>query len=158
MPIFIADIAKQLDDILGFLGVHAGRRLIEEQQQRVGRQGPGDFQPALGPVGQILGQFVADICRGRHSSSARDGLLFRLRLLLFKRRQCEQGRQGRLLEMNMHADQDILDDRHIGKEADVLEGAGDAAGGDLIRPQPDQRSAVEAGSCRRPACRCRSGY
>ena len=48
-----------------------------------------------------------------------------------------------LLEVDMHADQDVLDYGHLAEKADILEGAGDAAGGDLIGPQFDQGPAVE---------------
>ncbi len=38
--------------------VHAGGRLVQQQQARVAGQGPGDLHPALLAVGQVLGELV----------------------------------------------------------------------------------------------------
>ena len=40
------------------LRVHPGGRLVEQEQGRVRRERPGDLEPALVAVGQVLGQLV----------------------------------------------------------------------------------------------------
>ena len=51
----VADVADLLDQ-MGALGrVHAGRRLVQEEQARLGGQRPGDLDQALRPVGQAGG-------------------------------------------------------------------------------------------------------
>ena len=42
------------------LRVHAGGRLVEQQQLRLGRQRTRDLQPALVAVGEVLGELVVD--------------------------------------------------------------------------------------------------
>ena len=44
--------------LLRFLRVHAGGRLIQKQQLRLRRQCPGDLQPPLLAVGQAGGQLI----------------------------------------------------------------------------------------------------
>ena len=72
---------KRLRDVLGFLRIHARGRFVEQQQQRIGGQGPGDLQPPLSAVGQIFGQFVAharkaDIVHQLHGPALRILFLF----------------------------------------------------------------------------------
>ena len=52
--------AHELRQRLGFLRVHAGGRLVEQQQPRLGRQRPGDLHPPLVPVRQLRGEPVED--------------------------------------------------------------------------------------------------
>ena len=138
----VADVPEELDDILGFLRVHAGRGFVEEQQLRVRSQRPGDLEAPLGTVGEVLGQLVLYIIETDIPHQAQ-GLDLGLLLLAVEPRQAQQGLQRRLLEVDVHANHDVLDDRHVGEEADVLEGPRDAAGGDLVRAQADQGLAVE---------------
>ena len=42
----------------GLVGVHAGRRLVQQQQDRVAGKRSGDLQAALVTVRQVLGQLV----------------------------------------------------------------------------------------------------
>ena len=48
------DSTDQANQRLGFLFVHPARRLIQNQQARLSRQGAGNFQPALIAISQIL--------------------------------------------------------------------------------------------------------
>ena len=54
-----AQLGAQLGDeplhLLGLVGVHARRRLIQQQQHRLAGQGAGDLQAALVAVGQVAG-------------------------------------------------------------------------------------------------------
>ena len=43
----VPDPADHFHQLVRFLRVHAGRRFVEQQQLGLGRQRPGDFQPAL---------------------------------------------------------------------------------------------------------------
>ena len=56
----------------GLLRVHAGGRLVEQQQLRVGRQRPRDLHPPLVAVGQLRGELVEDgLGAGRRRRAAR---------------------------------------------------------------------------------------
>ena len=52
MPSAVADLEDRLGHAVGLLGVHAGHRLVEQQQARLGAQGAGDLDPLLVAVGQ----------------------------------------------------------------------------------------------------------
>ena len=46
-------------ELFGLLRVHAGGRLVEQEQLRVGRKRAGDLQPPLQAVRQRRGEIVA---------------------------------------------------------------------------------------------------
>jgi hypothetical protein len=137
-----ADAFDQFAQFGGFGGVHAGRRLVQAQQLGFGGQGTGNFQPALVAVGQVLGQVVGPVLDA-HVMQQVDGALADRRFL---------GRVAALLSMapstpalgpHMAADHDVFQRRHVAEQADVLEGAGDAALGRLVRRIGHQRRAGE---------------
>ena len=111
----------------GLGGVHAGRGLVQQQQLGLAGQGAGDLQPALVAVGQVLGQQVAlgpaDRRKLEHARRLpRTASASSCRV----RRRAKDGAEPARLQLRVHADQDVLDGRHVGKEADVLVGAGNA--------------------------------
>ena len=46
--------------------VHAGGRLVQQQQTRLGGQGAGDLQAALLAIGQVLGDLQLAILQAEH--------------------------------------------------------------------------------------------
>ena len=54
----VADLADQLHQVDRLARVHPGGRLVEQQQLRLGGEGPGDLEPPLVAVGEVLGQLV----------------------------------------------------------------------------------------------------
>ena len=48
-----------LSKVFRFVGVHARRGLVQQQELGVGGQGTGDLQLSLLTVGQVAGQIVA---------------------------------------------------------------------------------------------------
>ena len=86
-PLLLEPVEAVPQEVAG-LGVEAGGRLVEDQQLRLGDEGPGDGEPALhpprqrldlvvGPVGQLgeleqpLGPFADDLAGGGRSSGRR---------------------------------------------------------------------------------------
>ena len=65
-------------------------------------------------------------------------------------RSCQQAGAA----VRVAADQQVLQHGGVLEQLDVLEGARDAQRGDRVRRLRDQVLAVEAGCCRRWACRC----
>ena len=73
----VAQLVHELRELVGLLRVHAGRRLVEQQQLRVGGQRAGDLDPPLvavgevdrGPVVMALGQ--PDVARAPRAPSPR---------------------------------------------------------------------------------------
>ena len=54
----VPEHADVVHELVGLGGVHARRRLVEEQELGLRRQGPDDLQPPLVPVGQVPRQGV----------------------------------------------------------------------------------------------------
>ena len=54
----VSDLPDKGGELIGLLGGHAGRGLVQQEELGVGGQGPGDLQPALLAVGQGGGQLV----------------------------------------------------------------------------------------------------
>ena len=57
----LPDLPDEFGQLHRFLRVHAGGRLIQNKQPRVGRQRTGDLQTALLAVGQVGGGFVLQL-------------------------------------------------------------------------------------------------
>ena len=51
----VADPADEVHELDALGRVHAGRGLVEEEQLRLRGERPGDFEPPLVPVGEVLG-------------------------------------------------------------------------------------------------------
>ena len=61
----VADGEDEFFGGAGFLGVHAGGGLVEEEQAGVAGEGAGDFELALFAVGEVAGEVVGFVRRGR---------------------------------------------------------------------------------------------
>ena len=55
----VAQLADARVELLDLLGVHAGRRLVEQQQRGLGGERAGKFEPPLLAEGEVGGEFVA---------------------------------------------------------------------------------------------------
>ena len=139
---FIAQPPDERHHLHRLARVHARGRLIQQQEFWSGGQRARDFQPALIAVGQVLGQKIslalqADKLQQVHSLAG--GLLL---LPDHLRRASDRAQPGRM-QARMHADQDILQRRHVREEPDVLVRSRDPQLGDAVRCHPVQDDAVE---------------
>ncbi len=130
------------------LRVHAGRRLVEEQQRRLRGQRPGDLQPSLRPVGQVLGQ-LAGVAPEAHVLQQRQAPVAHVLLLARGSRRAQHDPEHAALRAAVPAHHDVLQRRHLVEEADVLEGARDAQPGDLRREHAGDLATLEADGARR---------
>ena len=121
---------------------HAGGRLVEQQQRGLGGQGAGQLQPALIAVRQIARDLVG-LGGEAHAVQQRVAALPEPTLHLVEARPVAERVPDAERHAGVHADQHVLDGRHVGEEPDVLERAAHAERGDLIRAQTDQRVAAE---------------
>ena len=108
----------------------SGRRLIQDEQARIGGQGARDLQPALLTVGQVAGGFILQLGQTHdlqklHRLPAHPGLLLAV--------QVEGSRQKAALGVHVLGNENILKNSQIAEETDILEGTGQAHFGDLIR-------------------------
>ena len=71
----VAQLAHERGQLVGLLRVHAGRRLVEQQELRVRRQRAGDLDPPLVAVGEVDRELVvhalgqADVARAPRAPS-----------------------------------------------------------------------------------------
>ena len=129
-PVEAPDLVGQLQR----LGrVHAGGRLVEQQQLRPRGERAGDLDAAPVGVGQAARRRDRRAACRRLPNTARISIasLARLLLLAAGARQAQQRADGAGMEPRMHADQHVLQHGQVGNRPDVLEGAGDAAVEDL---------------------------
>ena len=131
----VADEAQQLHALRR---VHAGGGLVQQQELCIRGHRAGDLHLALLAVGQALGVAV-DVLAQADGVQNLDGLDGLVALLPAEGGGAEQALEEVVLRVDVGAHQNVLDDAHLGEEAQVLEGAGDAAGDDLLR-----RFAVDA--------------
>ena len=139
---FIPDPADHFHQFVRFLRVHARRRLVEQQQLGLGRQRPGDFQPALFAVRQVPGDFIAPVVEFEHLQ-AFQRLGFDLVLFRIIPADAQHRFRHAVFHVEMIGDLDIVQDRQVGEQPDVLEGPGDAPLRDLVGFETDQAFAVE---------------
>ena len=140
---FVADLTDERHQGGGLLGVHAGGRLVEEQQLGLGGQRPGDLQPSLRSIGQALGEFVATPSQA-HVLQQREALVAHGLLLLDGATRAGHHAEQAALRAAVLSHHHVLERRHLVEQADVLEGAGDAELGDLRREHPGDVAVHEA--------------
>ena len=138
----IAQPANELGRLRGLARVHARGRLVEQEQLGFTGQRAGNLQPALIAVGQVARQCIA-LAAQAHEVQQIPGIALRLLLLPPGAGRADDGAHPRGLQVGFAADHDVLDGRHIAEEADILEGARDAALGNLEGLQSVEGLAVE---------------
>src|SRR5437763_3322266 len=122
--------------------VESRRRLVEEQQLGPRRERARDLQPPLVAVRQVLGVVVRAGVEVKEAQQVeRVALRDFLRLVKAIGVQ-HRGRAG-VLVVDMAADLDVVEDRQLLEQPDVLERARQAEGGDVVRLASPRRLAVD---------------
>src|SRR5215813_9270880 len=152
-----AELAVGVEDeaahVFLFLDVHPRHRLVQEQERRLGREGPGELHALLQAVGQPTGRRLAD---GLDLEEVDDALDERavLELLTPGRAPPDRVEQERAAHLQQPSRHDVVEDAHPLEQRDVLKRAGNAERGDVgwsqMRPitaskeNPTFRRVVEA--------------
>ena len=121
-------VAHPADEVHGrrrLVGVHARGGFVEQEEAGVGGQGPGDLQPALVAVGQVLAQGVP-VAGEADEGQQLGGPGLRLPLLPAEGGPPADGGEHPGPGAAVAADEDVLQGAHLGEQADVLERPGDA--------------------------------
>ncbi|MNE63306.1 hypothetical protein D3C80_1586500 [compost metagenome] len=116
------DPGYQVHQIPRFIRIHAGRRLIKQQQLRSGSKRTGNFQTPLVPITEVAGSLLGLISEIEYFENIHRLLcnfLFALEVLRQPEHRAEQGMSGMLVESNF----DIFQYSHGRKQPDVLERA-----------------------------------
>ena len=109
---FIPDVVDDLEQFLRLGGVHAGRRFVQQQQFHVGGQRPGDLQPALFAVGQVVGFEIFLALQVDHLQQAL-GLLGDGLFLPPELRRAQDGLGHAVVQLPQHGRLDVVDDGHL---------------------------------------------
>ncbi len=129
----------------------ADRRLVQQQQRRVGRQRAHDLHHALLAAGQGAGAGwsarCADVHQREQLAALRGGVGFRCAPT---RRPPSTMPKKPLRDLAVQPDQHVFERGQLVEQAAILEGAAHAAGGDLVRRQPLDRRAAQTGSAPAP--------
>ena len=132
------------------LRVHPGRRLVEQQQLRLGGERAGDLEPALVAVGEVVGVLALEARRHAAVGEQLAGALARLRLLApLERRAGRRCRTRRSRRRQCIPTSTFSSDGHRAEEPDVLERAADAERRDLVLREPGDVAPVEDDLARR---------
>ena len=115
------------------LGFMPGGRLVEQQQRRLVAERAGQLQPALVAVRQVLGQLVLAPAQPDEPEQ----LARRVRRRPPPRaagaaRRCRWSTMFEL-ELEVHADEHVLERGHVLEQPDVLEGAAHPGRHDVVR-------------------------
>ena len=124
------DPLDKFHELGNLLGIHAGGRFIEQQQLSASWPGPGDLQSSLQAVGKVFGQFLGVPFQLQEGQQVQ-GMVDNRFLFPAETAQVEQRLQGTVPDLAVMGDADIIQDRQFLEKADILEGAGNAQGGDL---------------------------
>ncbi len=127
-----ADVLDPERHVLGLLDAEAGRRLVEQQELRLRAERARHLDDLPDAVREIDDEAVAV----RLEVEEVDHLLGRFAVRELERAHARQ--EHELLDearfpVGVAAEQEVLQDRGVLEELDVLEGARDAAPGDLVR-------------------------
>ena len=139
---FVAQPADERRGLGGLVGVHARRRLVEQQQARPRGQRAGDLQSALVAVGQAGGLDVA-LAAESHEDQQVLGFQHGGLLLGLLAPRADDGAHPARDEVLVGAHEDVLERRHAPEEADVLVRPREAEVRDPIGTQLVDGEAVE---------------
>ena len=131
-PRHLVDVPQESHQLRALRGIHTGGRLVQKEELGLGGKGPGDLQLPLDAVRQRarLGILIfqqTDLIQILLAKGI--GLLLPLAYM----GKAQQRGHRVVLRDTGHADQDVLLRRQFGIDADILEGAGNAQMGDLVR-------------------------
>src|SRR5216683_3350355 len=127
----VVDIEDEAGHVLLLLDVHAGHRLVQEQELWLGGQRPCQLHPLLEAVGQPPGGHLADGLDLQEVYDALDGGPV-LQLLPLGRPPVDGVQEKVPTHLEQPAGHDVVQHGHALEERDVLEGPGDAEGGHVV--------------------------
>ena len=154
----VAQLADQLGDLVRLDRVHPGGRLVEQQQPRVRSPSPARSRAGAGSrtrASTRAGPSGSPSAAGRRTTSRSSASALDLALLAPHPGRAQDRAHDARLRVPVGGRHHVLLDGHVQEQPQRLERARDAALGDLVRREADDRLALEADVARRPARRRR---
>ena len=136
--LLLVDVEDEAGHRLLLLGVHPRRRLVQEEQVRIERQGARHLHEPLVPVGQVPHHGAPE----RLQVHEVDDLLHILAVLdlpLALAAPVEAAAEHAAVHVHVAAQHQVVEHRQVLEELDVLEGARDAMRRDAVRGEPVER-------------------
>src|SRR3989304_7757833 len=124
------DPLNKFQELRDLVGIHPGRRLIQQEKLRFRCQGPRDFQSSLQTVGKVFRWFIGitfQFQTGQQIHRMRDDVVLRFA----EAAQVEQSLRGVIARLSIVGDANIIKHRQLLEKADILECTGNAKGSDL---------------------------
>ncbi len=158
------DVEDEPGHVLGLLDVHAGHRLVEQQQLGLHRQGAAELDALLDAIRQHPDQLLAVALDLEEVDDVLDDAAV-VELDPLCPAAVEDARQHPVLEVEVAAQHEVVEDGEVVEQLDVLEHPGDAATGHLVgraaeqvgaeEPDAPVLRAVDAGDAAATSCRRR---
>jgi hypothetical protein len=143
----VAHVEDEAGHVLGLLQVHPGHRLVQQEQLGLHRKGAAEFDALLHAVGQLADGESPPLLQLQEV----DGVLDRgpvdelTSTRLADPCECRHHPVGVVV---VAAEHEVVQHGEIGEQLDVLERAGNAELGDLVRGLADQIGAGEGDTAR----------
>src|SRR5207249_9967461 len=129
-----ADLEQELGEHLRVRRVQSRRRLVQEQERRLEREGARELETLLRAERQVAGGLALDV-REAEKFHQLLRLLANQALLPAGERQRQAFRQDARADVAVLRHQHVVERREAPEELHVLERARDAEAGNLIRPE-----------------------
>src|SRR6266513_3926934 len=126
----LVDVEDEAAHVLLLLDVHAGHRLVEQEELGLGGERAAELDALLEPVGQAAGRRLADRLDLQEVDDPLDGRAV-LELLAAGRTPVEGLQQEAPLHPEKAPRHEVVEHAHALEQGHVLEGAGDAEAGDV---------------------------
>ena len=128
-PLVLVEPRNEAHQLVLLRVVHAGHRLVEQQQLRFDRHGAPELDALLQAVGKCVSRLACDRAQAQELHDLGDALAMAL-FLRARRAQTHAARDYSKAHQAVASHEDIVLNRHAAKEREILEGARDAHAGE----------------------------
>src|SRR5262249_46755719 len=115
---FVPQVEHETRNVLGLLLVHSGDHFIEQQELWTRRKGPAEFHALLQAIWQRCDLMIADLLDLEELDDTLD-LRTRIDLLTLSTPEPERSAENSRLQMRVHPNKEIVDNRAVTKQSQV---------------------------------------
>src|SRR5713101_2905625 len=140
--VVVAAVEDEAGHVLLLLEVHAGHRLVEQQEVGLHGERAAELDPLLQAIGQLADLDLADVLDLEKVDDILHAVAV-LDLLLERGPGAQELPEKAAAHLQRPPRHDVVERGHTLEQRDILEGAGDAAEGRVVRPHLGARLALE---------------